>query len=127
MQLSIITPEKLLFSADAEMVTIPGTEGEFGVLAGHAPFISTIKPGIITIDLAGGEKRKIAVVSGLAEAVPERCTVLVDFAEDVSNVSPEAAASRFAAAKAQADAAVTDDEKQKAEKELAVAGALCAA
>src|SRR5256885_1351965 len=75
MHLQIITPEKILFSADVEMVTIPGTEGEFGVLQGHAPFVSTLRPGIISID-AGSEKRKMAVVSGIAEVTPEQCTIL---------------------------------------------------
>lgn len=78
MQLSIITPEKTLFEAEAEMVTIPGTEGEFGVLPLHAPLISSLKPGTIVIDLAGGKQQKIEVTGGFAEVTPERVTVLAD-------------------------------------------------
>ncbi len=58
------------------MVVVPGTEGDFGVLPGHAPLISSIRPGVITIDTADGKQRKIAVTGGIAEVVPERCTVL---------------------------------------------------
>lgn len=76
MQLSIITPEKTLFEAEAEMVTIPGAEGEFGVLPQHAPFISSLKPGTVTIELAGGKQQKIEVTGGFAEVTPERVTVL---------------------------------------------------
>ncbi len=80
MQLHIITPEKTLFSAEAAMVVVPGTEGDFGVLPGHAPFISSLKPGVITIDTEGGKQQKIAVMGGFAEVVPERCTVLAETA-----------------------------------------------
>jgi len=76
MQLDIITPEKILFSATATMVVVPGTLGDFGVLEGHAPFISTIRPGVITIDTENGEKRLVSIIGGLAEVVPERCTIL---------------------------------------------------
>lgn len=79
MQLSIITPEKTLFASEAQMVTIPGTEGEFGVLAGHAPLISSLRPGTITID-AGGKKETIQVTGGFAEVTPERVTVLAEIA-----------------------------------------------
>jgi F-type H+-transporting ATPase subunit epsilon len=61
-----------------EMVVVPGTEGNFGVLPGHAPLISTIRPG--TIDIYQGQTvaRRIFVVSGIAEVTPARCTVLAD-------------------------------------------------
>jgi F-type H+-transporting ATPase subunit epsilon len=78
MQLQIITPEKTLFSAEAEMVTAPGTEGEFGVLPGHAPFISSLKPGTITVDIAGGQQRTFEVSGGFAEVGPEGVTILAD-------------------------------------------------
>ena len=74
----IITPERTLFSAEAAMVTIPGTEGEFGVLPGHAPFISTLRPGTITIDTADGKQQTIEVSGGFAEVTPEHCTVLAE-------------------------------------------------
>jgi F-type H+-transporting ATPase subunit epsilon len=77
-QFELVTPERLLLSEMVEMVVVPGTEGNFGVLPGHAPLISSIRPG--TIDVYEGQtiSRRIFVVSGIAEVTPERCTVLAD-------------------------------------------------
>jgi F-type H+-transporting ATPase subunit epsilon len=77
-QFELVTPERLLLSEMVEMVVVPGTEGNFGVLPGHAPLISTIRPG--TIDIYEGQTvtRRIFIVSGIAEVTPERCTVLAD-------------------------------------------------
>ena len=77
-QFELVTPERLLLSEMVEMVVVPGTEGNFGVLPGHAPLISSIRPG--TIDIYEGQTvaRRIFVVSGIAEVTPERCTVLAD-------------------------------------------------
>lgn len=97
MQLDIITPEKSFFSGDAYLITIPGSEGEFGVLDGHSPFISTLRHGVITIDLPGNEQRKIAVKGGIAEVVPERCTVLIEKAVDCTAMSAAEAENAAAA------------------------------
>jgi F-type H+-transporting ATPase subunit epsilon len=77
-QFELVTPKRLLLSELVEMVVVPGTEGNFGVLPGHAPLISSIRPG--TIDVYEGQTitRRIFVVSGIAEVTPERCTVLAD-------------------------------------------------
>ena len=77
-QFELVTPERLLLSEMVEMVVIPGTEGNFGVLPGHAPLISSIRPG--TIDIYQGQAivRRIFVVGGIAEVTPELCTVLAD-------------------------------------------------
>jgi F-type H+-transporting ATPase subunit epsilon len=77
-QFELVTPERLLLSEMVEMVVVPGTEGNFGVLPGHAPLISSIRPG--TIDVYEGQRvtRRIFVASGIAEVTPERCTVLAD-------------------------------------------------
>lgn len=77
-QFELVTPERLLLSEMVDMVVVPGTEGNFGVLPGHAPLISSIRPG--TIDMYEGQTvtRRIFVVSGIAEVTPERCTVLAD-------------------------------------------------
>ena len=77
-QFELVTPERLLMSEAVEMVVVPGTEGNFGVLPGHAPLISTIRPGMIEIYEGQTVRRRIFVVSGLAEVTPERCTVLAD-------------------------------------------------
>ena len=74
----LVTPERLIVSREVEMVVVPGTEGNFGVLPGHAPLISTIRPG--TVDIYEGRiiTERIFVVGGIAEVTPERCTVLAD-------------------------------------------------
>jgi F-type H+-transporting ATPase subunit epsilon len=76
----LVTPERLLLSQEVDMVVVPGTEGDFGVLPGHAPLISTIRPG--TIDVYEGRSviQRIFIVGGLAEVTPEGCIVLADAA-----------------------------------------------
>jgi F-type H+-transporting ATPase subunit epsilon len=77
-QFELVTPEQLLVSRDVDMVVVPGTEGNFGVLPGHAPLISTIRPGTIDIYEGNAIAERIFVAGGLAEVIPERCTVLAD-------------------------------------------------
>jgi len=77
-QFELVTPEQLLVSRDVDMVVVPGTEGNFGVLPGHAPLISTIRPGTIDIYEGNGIAERIFIAGGLAEVTPERCTVLAD-------------------------------------------------
>ena len=77
-QFELVSPELLFMSTEVEMVVVPGTEGNFGVLPGHAPLISTIRPGTIDIYQGGAITERIFVVSGIAEVTPERCTVLAD-------------------------------------------------
>jgi F-type H+-transporting ATPase subunit epsilon len=75
----LVTPERLLVSTEVEMVVVPGTEGNFGVLAGHSPLISTIRPGTIDLyETRPAIAERIFVVGGIAEVTPERCTVLAD-------------------------------------------------
>src|SRR5271169_6422285 len=81
-QFELVTPERLLLSEMVEMVVVPGTEGNFGVLPGHSPLISTIRPGMIEIYENRVVTERIFVVSGIAEVTPERCTVLAEEAMD---------------------------------------------
>jgi len=78
-QFELVTPERLVISTEVEMVVVPGTEGNFGVLPGHSPLISTIRPGMIEIyETRPTVSERIFVVSGIAEVTPERCTVLAE-------------------------------------------------
>jgi F-type H+-transporting ATPase subunit epsilon len=77
-QFELVTPEQLLVSRDVDMVVVPGTEGNFGVLPGHSPLISTIRPGTIDIYEGNAITERIFIAGGLAEVTPERCTVLAD-------------------------------------------------
>jgi F-type H+-transporting ATPase subunit epsilon len=73
----LVSPERVLLSGEVEQVDVPGSEGYFGVLAGHAPMVTSLRPGILTIKSAGGEM-KIVVLGGFAEVSPGGLTVLAD-------------------------------------------------
>jgi F-type H+-transporting ATPase subunit epsilon len=75
----LVSPEKLLFSGDVDQVDVPGAEGDFGVLAGHAPFVTTVRPGIVTLFREGGAL-KVVVNGGFAEVNPQGLTILADMA-----------------------------------------------
>ena len=82
----LVSPEKLLLSEDVEMVVVPGGEGNFGVLPGHALFISTVRPGVIDVYEGSLISERIFVSGGFAEVTPERCTVLADEAMPLSSL-----------------------------------------
>ena len=81
-QFDLVSPERLLFSGQVEHVVAPGTEGEFGVLADHAPFVAMLKPGILSI-LGSGEPQRIVIDGGFAEVGGNTLTVLTNFAAPV--------------------------------------------
>ena len=80
----LVSPEKLAFSGEVDQVDVPGAEGDFGVLAGHAPLIALLRPGIMTV-YAGGEQTKLVVLGGFAEVGPGGLTVLADVATSVED------------------------------------------
>lgn len=81
----LVSPEKLAFSGEVDQVDIPGVEGDFGVLAGHAPVIAAIRPGILTVTV-GGKHEKIIVSGGLAEVSEKGLTVLADIATSIEEL-----------------------------------------
>ena len=81
----LVSPEKLTFSGEVDQVDIPGTEGDFGVLAGHAPIVAAVRPGFLTI-IAGGKKQRIIVLGGLAEMSDSGLTVLANVATAVEEL-----------------------------------------
>ena len=81
----LVSPEKLAFSGEVDQVDVPGVEGDFGVLAGHAPVVATIRPGVLTI-FSGGTQQKIIVLGGLAEVSDKGLTVLADVATSVQEL-----------------------------------------
>ncbi|HZL29722.1 MAG TPA: F0F1 ATP synthase subunit epsilon [Pseudolabrys sp.] len=81
----LVSPEKLLFSGDVEQVDVPGAEGDFGVLASHAPMVTTLRPGMLTVH-AGGNKETIVVLGGFAEVSAAGLTVLADMAEAAEDI-----------------------------------------
>jgi F-type H+-transporting ATPase subunit epsilon len=86
LQFELVSPEKLLLSEAVEMVVVPGSEGNFGVLPGHSLFISTVRPGVIDVYEGNAVSERIFVAGGFAEVTPERCTVLADEAMPLSSL-----------------------------------------
>jgi len=80
----LVSPDRLVFSDAVDQVDVPGTEGDFGVLAGHAPYVATLKPGIVTVH-RGGENRRIVVVGGFAEVNAKGLTILADMATPIED------------------------------------------
>ena len=81
----LVSPARLVFSGQVDQVDVPGVEGDFGVLAGHAPVVAAIRPGILTIS-TGGAHQKVIVLGGLAEVSDNRLTVLADVATSIEDV-----------------------------------------
>jgi F-type H+-transporting ATPase subunit epsilon len=81
----LVSPEKLAFAGEVDQVDVPGVEGDFGVLAGHAPVVAAIRPGILTI-ITGGTKQKIIVLGGIAEVSEKGLTVLADVATSLDEL-----------------------------------------
>ncbi len=75
----LVSPERLLLSENVDMVTVPGKEGDFGVLANHSPMMTTLRPGVINVDEAGKPQRRIFVRGGFAEVTPSGLTVLAEY------------------------------------------------
>jgi F-type H+-transporting ATPase subunit epsilon len=82
---NLVSPEKLVFSGEVDQVDIPGTEGDFGVLAGHAPIIAGIRPGILTI-ITGSAREKIIIHGGIAEFSEKGLTVLAEVAHSLDEL-----------------------------------------
>jgi F-type H+-transporting ATPase subunit epsilon len=80
-RLEVVTPEKAVVSEDAQIVMAPGSLGEFGVLIGHTPFLTTLKTGAIKYTDAAGKEKFVFVSGGFVEALPDRVTVLAESAE----------------------------------------------
>jgi F-type H+-transporting ATPase subunit epsilon len=90
-KLEVVTPEKIVVSEEAKIVAAPGTLGEFGVLSGHTPFMTTLKTGTIRFVDAGGTEHLIFVSGGFAEALPDKVTILAESAERKRDIDLERA------------------------------------
>jgi len=93
-QLELVTPDKVLFSGPVEQVDVPGAEGDFGVLAGHAPLVATLKPGVMVVH-EGGKHHRLVVTGGFAEVNAEGLTILADFADKVEDFDRAVIASQI--------------------------------
>ena len=91
----LVSPAKLLFSGDVASVTIPGSEGDMGILAGHAPVLATLRPGVVTVTRDSGAAERIFVRGGFADVTPEGLTILAEEAILLADLSAERIASEI--------------------------------
>lgn len=125
-QFELVAPERLIYSDQAELVVVPGAEGEFGVLPGHAPLISAVRTGIVEVFEypAVKSKAKFFVAGGFAEVTAERCTVLSAEAVPVNEIDRDEVKQRLEQAELDLRDAQGDAEKAKAEAAVALARAM---
>src|ERR1700730_3079718 len=96
-QFDLVSPEKLLFSGEVDQVDVPGTEGDFGVLAGHAPLVSALRPHIMRV-MVNNQTQNMIVLGGFAEVSSDgKLTVLADLADAVEDFDRDVLAQRIAA------------------------------
>jgi len=97
-RIEIVTPEKSVVSEDAKIVMAPGELGEFGVLSGHTPFMTSLKVGSVRYEDSSGNERFVFISGGFAEALPDRVTILADSAERRKDIDIERAKAAMARA-----------------------------
>ena len=122
-QFELVSPERLVVSRPVEMVVVPGVEGDFGVLPGHARLISTVRPGVISIFQAGKVTDRIFVEGGFAEVTATGCTVLAEHALPVSDIQRDQAQQAIQDAKEDIEDAKDDAARKEADKALEIAEA----
>lgn len=115
----LVSPERLLLSEKAVEVVIPATEGEMTVLANHAPTMTTIKPGVITVKTAAGKTERYVVFGGFADILPTGCTVLAESAVPASEMTRETLQKRIDAVRNDLGGAQSHDQKFHLERHLA--------
>jgi F-type H+-transporting ATPase subunit epsilon len=127
-QFDLVSPERLVLSVEVDMVVVPGAEGDFGVLPGHAPLISNVRPGVISIYQNRVIEARVFVAGGFAEVSDSRLTVLTEDAVPLDEIDRAGAEARLAEARQALDDAGDDDRaRPEAERRLAIAEALVAA
>jgi F-type H+-transporting ATPase subunit epsilon len=114
----LVSPERLLVSEQVESVVIPGTEGEMTVMAHHAPVMTTIKPGVVTVKPVSGVEERYVVFGGFADILPSGCTLLAESATHVKDIDRADLARRIQDAREDLNDASDDASRSKAESLL---------
>lgn len=91
----LVAPERLLASVDCDMVVVPGEEGDFGVLPNHAPLLSLLRAGVISVYQGDRVEQRVFVAGGFAEVNERGCTVLAESAEPLEEIDPASAQQRL--------------------------------
>jgi F-type H+-transporting ATPase subunit epsilon len=115
----LVAPDRLLLSEEVESVMVPGSEGFFTVFARHAPFMSTLKPGLLEVKPLSGGSERYYVRGGFADVTPSGLTILADSAIHLSELDPSVLAQEIRDAEEDvADAGADQVKRQTAEKKL---------
>ena len=114
----LVSPSRLLFSGEVASVTLPGTEGDMGILPGHAPVLSTLRPGVITVTRDAGEELRIFVRGGFAEVNPSGLTVLAETAIPLSELDATTIAGQVRNAEEDLADAKDDETRRRASENL---------
>ncbi|MEZ4527758.1 MAG: F0F1 ATP synthase subunit epsilon [Desulfobacterales bacterium] len=123
-RLEIVTPRKAVVSEDVRMVVAPGTLGEFGVLVGHTPFLTTLRVGTVRYTDSRGAEQRVFVSGGFAEALPEKVTILAESAEKGADIDLERAKSALRRAQQRMEEARSKDNIDYARARAALERAL---
>lgn len=118
LKFELVAPERLLLSEEVRQVTIPGTEGDFTVLAGHAPVLSTIRPGVVEVVDGGGAANRIFVRGGFAEVSPTGLTILAEQAIPMAELDADALAQQIKNAEEDVADATSDEVRRRAQESL---------
>jgi F-type H+-transporting ATPase subunit epsilon len=121
----LVSPERILMSVDAEEVVVPGSDGEMTVMAGHAPLVTTLRPGVLDIS-SGGSRKRVFVKRGFAEVDATHVTILADTAIEVEAMTPERIAAERKLAEEELAGAIDDDARHHAQAAIASFAALSA-
>lgn len=114
----LVSPERLLVSEDVESVVVPGVDGDMTVMANHAPLMTSIRPGVVTVTTAAGKTDRYVIFGGFADVMPESCTVLAEASVHVDNIDKADIERRIAEAREDLADAQDDDGKQRAQEFL---------
>ncbi|WP_423066015.1 F0F1 ATP synthase subunit epsilon [Devosia sp. CN2-171] len=117
-KLEIVSPEKLLLSETVKSVTVPGTDGYFTVLGDHAPFMTTMKPGFVTVVNNAGISHVYYVRGGFADVSPEGLTILAEEAQDIAEFDKAKIEGLIAAGLTAQQAASTADDEMRLQEEI---------
>jgi F-type H+-transporting ATPase subunit epsilon len=114
----LVSPERLVLSEDVAEVEIPGTDGDMGILPGHAPVLSTLRPGVVTVTREGGQKDRLFVRGGFAEVNPQGLTVLAETAIPLDELDAAALAQHVTDLEEDIADAKDDETRRRAQESL---------
>ncbi len=114
----LVSPERLLFTGEVESVVVPGSEGELTVMKDHAPLMTTLKPGIVTVNETGGRSQRLFVRGGFADVAPGGLTILAESSVPVEQLDGAKLDAEIKGAEAAVAASITDEGRRLATEQL---------